>query len=132
MLLLLSLAPFVNYSISIPAILLPPPISAISTRRSRIRFSSTSSRSPIRFNTRAFLNKPSPPSLPKDAINQQLSSSSSVIHTGSLRVLDWDKVSDSVASFAGTSFGKQSTKVFLQSSLLNLLPSPLAIYYIMA
>ncbi|KAM7499852.1 hypothetical protein LguiA_024266 [Lonicera macranthoides] len=117
--LLLSIAPFVNYSISIPIIPLPPPIpttfiSTISTSRIRIRIRIriSSSRSPIGFNTRAFVNKPSPPSLPKDTINQQLSSSS-VIHTSSLRVLDWDKVSDSVASFAGTSFGKQSTKAQL-------------------
>ncbi|KAF6156774.1 hypothetical protein GIB67_033243 [Kingdonia uniflora] len=43
------------------------------------------------------------------------SSSSSSVVNDSLRVLEWDKVCDSVASFAGTSLGRQATKAQLWS-----------------
>lgn len=49
--------------------------------------------------------------------NQKLPS----IVLDSLRVLEWDKVCDSVASFAGTSLGKKATKVFRFSLYLNAL-----------
>ncbi|PSS04520.1 Endonuclease [Actinidia chinensis var. chinensis] len=67
----------------------------------------SSSRRLAPFKTRAFLKK-SLPSLPKHI------DKSSVIHD-SLRLLEWDKLCDSVASFAGTSFGKEATKAQLWS-----------------
>lgn len=64
--------------------------------------SSASYRS-IQFKTRAFLNK--------TASTNDLKLPSVV--SDSLRVLEWDKVCDSVASFAGTSLGQQTTKAKL-------------------
>ncbi|KAF7816605.1 endonuclease MutS2 isoform X1 [Senna tora] len=46
------------------------------------------------------------------------SSSSSSIHYDSLRVLEWDKLCDLVASFASTSLGHEALKVRLSLSLL--------------
>ncbi|KAK3042031.1 hypothetical protein RJ639_001733 [Escallonia herrerae] len=65
----------------------------------------TTTRPSKRFTTQAFLNKPPPP-LPNSTNHP------SVIHD-SLRVLEWDKVCDSVASFAGTSLGQEATKAQL-------------------
>ncbi|KAF7148051.1 hypothetical protein RHSIM_Rhsim03G0218100 [Rhododendron simsii] len=59
-----------------------------------------------KFESRAFL-KNSSPLLPKAIDNKP-----SVVHD-SLRLLEWDKLCDSVASFAGTSSGKQATKAQL-------------------
>nr|GMC96473.1 endonuclease MutS2 [Ipomoea batatas] len=56
-------------------------------------------RKSLRFEVRAFLQK-SPSSL---------SDQPSVV-LDSLRILEWDKVCDAVASFAGTSLGKEATK----------------------
>lgn len=53
-------------------------------------------------------------SLQEDS-NQKLPS----IVLDSLRVLEWDKVCDSVASFAGTSLGKKATKVLCSPLYLN-------------
>ncbi|XP_031095377.1 uncharacterized protein LOC115999664 isoform X2 [Ipomoea triloba] len=53
----------------------------------------------LRFEVRAFLQKSSP----------SLSDQPSVV-LDSLRILEWDKVCDVVASFAGTSLGKEATK----------------------
>lgn len=64
--------------------------------------SSASYRS-IQFKTRAFLNKTA------SANDLKLPS----VVSDSLRVLEWDKVCDSVASFAGTSLGQQTTKAKL-------------------
>ncbi|XP_059667338.1 uncharacterized protein LOC132312832 [Cornus florida] len=61
----------------------------------------------VRFKLRALLNKPSS-SLPKH-VNK-----SSVVHD-SLRLLEWNKLCDSVASFAGTSLGQEATKAQLWS-----------------
>ena len=41
----------------------------------------------------------------------------SSVHSNSLRVLEWDKLCDSVSSFATTSFGREATKVSLSLSL---------------
>ncbi|XP_058084489.1 uncharacterized protein LOC131232270 [Magnolia sinica] len=78
-----------------PALALQPFISVISTS-SPIRS--------IRFKTLAYL-KPlhSPPQ------------KSSSLLSDTLRLLEWDKVCDSVASFAGTSLGREATKVQLWS-----------------
>nr|GMC93079.1 endonuclease MutS2 [Ipomoea batatas] len=56
-------------------------------------------RKSLRFEVRAFLQKSSP----------SLSDQPSVV-LDSLRILEWDKVCDAVASFAGTSLGKEATK----------------------
>ena len=40
----------------------------------------------------------------------------SSVHSNSLRVLEWDKLCDSVSSFATTSFGREATKVSLSLS----------------
>ncbi|XP_028116081.1 uncharacterized protein LOC114313858 isoform X5 [Camellia sinensis] len=61
-----------------------------------------------RFKSRAFLNKPPLPLFPK-----QDADTSSVVLDNSLRLLEWDKLCDSVSSFASTSFGKQATKAQL-------------------
>ncbi|GMP25105.1 hypothetical protein CsSME_00002133 [Camellia sinensis var. sinensis] len=61
-----------------------------------------------RFKSRAFLNKPPLPLFPK-----QDTDTSSVVLDNSLRLLEWDKLCDSVSSFASTSFGKQATKAQL-------------------
>ena len=47
----------------------------------------------------------------------------SSVHSNSLRVLEWDKLCDSVSSFATTSFGREATKVSLSLSqtLLQIL-----------
>ncbi|KAK2972814.1 hypothetical protein RJ640_028342 [Escallonia rubra] len=67
----------------------------------------TTTRPSKRFTTQAFLNKPPPP-LPN-------STSHPSVVLDSLRVLEWDKVCDSVASFAGTSLGQDATKAQLWS-----------------
>lgn len=41
----------------------------------------------------------------------------SSVHSNSLRVLEWDKLCDSVSSFATTSFGREATKVSLSLKL---------------
>lgn len=56
----------------------------------------------LQFKKRAFLNRYS--------ISANLSTKSQV-HHDSLRVLEWDKLCDSVASFARTSLGREATKV---------------------
>lgn len=61
-------------------------------------------RQSIRFKVHAFLNKPLDSSS-GPAFNQP-----SVI-LDSLRVLEWEKLCDSVATFAGTSLGKEALKV---------------------
>ncbi|KAA8520588.1 hypothetical protein F0562_014844 [Nyssa sinensis] len=76
-----------------------PTISSTST--------STSNRRLVRLKNQAILNKPS--SLLPKGINK-----STVIHE-SLRVLEWDKLWYSVASFAGTSLGREATKAQLWS-----------------
>ncbi|CAN4089432.1 unnamed protein product [Withania somnifera] len=59
-------------------------------------------RQSIRFKVHAFLNKP---------LNSGAKpSDQSSILVDSLRVLEWDKLCDSVASFAGTSLGKEALK----------------------
>ena len=40
----------------------------------------------------------------------------SSVHSNGLRVLEWDKLCDSVSSFATTSFGREATKVSLSLS----------------
>ncbi|KAH7853449.1 hypothetical protein Vadar_002550 [Vaccinium darrowii] len=75
--------------------------------RITISGSSSSSCSLAKFNSRAFL-KNSTPLLP-NAIDIP-----PVVHD-SLKLLEWDKLCDSVASFAGTSFGKEATKAQLWS-----------------
>uniref|UniRef100_A0A2N9HQI8 DNA mismatch repair proteins mutS family domain-containing protein n=1 Tax=Fagus sylvatica TaxID=28930 RepID=A0A2N9HQI8_FAGSY len=47
--------------------------------------------------------------------NAALIKHQSSVHHDSLRVLEWDKLCDSVASFAGTSFGREATKEQLWS-----------------
>lgn len=60
----------------------------------------------LQFKNRAFLNRYS--------ISANLSTKSQV-HHDSLRVLEWDKLCDSVASFARTSLGREATKAQLWS-----------------
>lgn len=57
------------------------------------------------------------------ALTQSLpaSSSSSSIHHDSLRVLEWDKLSDLVASFATTSLGREAVKVCFATWLITWL-----------
>ncbi|KAJ8554214.1 hypothetical protein K7X08_024892 [Anisodus acutangulus] len=57
----------------------------------------------IKFKVHAFLNKP------LDSNSKPASNQPSVL-IDSLRVLEWDKLCDSVASFAGTSLGKKAIK----------------------
>ncbi|KAL7003721.1 hypothetical protein U1Q18_004869 [Sarracenia purpurea var. burkii] len=73
----------------------------------RITISGSSSCRLAHFQTLAFLKKPLP-SLPEDI------DKSSVVRD-SLRLLEWDKLCDSVASFAGTSAGEEATKAQLWS-----------------
>ncbi|KAL7613919.1 hypothetical protein Lser_V15G04925 [Lactuca serriola] len=61
----------------------------------------------IRYKATAFLKKSSS----QTHLNSKSPQSPVVENT--LRVLEWDKVCDSVASFAGTSFGQQATKAEL-------------------
>ncbi|XP_019054629.1 PREDICTED: uncharacterized protein LOC104605235 isoform X2 [Nelumbo nucifera] len=61
----------------------------------------------VRFKTRAFVR-------PLDANSNGLTPKVS-IQRDSLRVLEWDQVCDSVASFAGTSLGREATKEKLWS-----------------
>ncbi|XP_016509116.1 uncharacterized protein LOC107826629 isoform X2 [Nicotiana tabacum] len=60
-------------------------------------------RQSIRFKVHAFLNKP------LDSSSAPASNRPSIL-VDSLRVLEWDKLCDSVASFAGTSLGKIALK----------------------
>ncbi|XP_009629933.1 uncharacterized protein [Nicotiana tomentosiformis] len=60
-------------------------------------------RQSIRFKVHAFLNKP------LDSSSAPASNQPSIL-VDSLRVLEWDKLCDSVASFAGTSLGKVALK----------------------
>ncbi|KAK4734818.1 hypothetical protein R3W88_009079 [Solanum pinnatisectum] len=60
-------------------------------------------RQSIRFKVHAFLNKP------LESSSAPASNQPSVI-LDSLRVLEWDKLCDSVATFAGTSLGKEALK----------------------
>ncbi|XP_057951372.1 uncharacterized protein LOC131146093 isoform X2 [Malania oleifera] len=66
-----------------------------------------SSRS-VRFKTQAFVNLP----FSSVSVSGDGNKKSSVIHD-SLRLLEWDKVCDYVASFAGTSLGREATKAQL-------------------
>ncbi|XP_043716792.1 endonuclease MutS2 isoform X2 [Telopea speciosissima] len=61
----------------------------------------------VRIRTRAFLRQ-------LHSNSNDLARKSAVLHD-SLRVLEWDKVCDSVASFAGTSLGREATKAQLWS-----------------
>lgn len=70
----------------------------------------------FKFEIRSFLK---PLQLNSNEISQQKSS----VLQNSLRVLEWDKVCDSVASFAGTSLGREATKV-LSLSVHSSLKSP--------
>ncbi|KAK3042812.1 hypothetical protein RJ639_001085 [Escallonia herrerae] len=67
----------------------------------------TATRPSKRFTIQAFLNKPPPP-FPNSTNHPS-------VLLDSLRVLEWDKVCDSVASFAGTSLGQDATKAQLWS-----------------
>ncbi|KAL8148491.1 uncharacterized protein LOC141708320 isoform X1 [Apium graveolens] len=66
------------------------------------------------FTPSAFLNKSSSSALPPVENSVSFSDQPDVVHN-SLRLLQWDKVSHSVASFAGTSLGKQATEAQLRS-----------------
>ncbi|XP_042489693.1 endonuclease MutS2 isoform X2 [Macadamia integrifolia] len=61
----------------------------------------------VRFITRAFLRQ-------LHSNSNDVARKSAVLHD-SLRVLEWDKVCDSVASFAGTPLGREATKTQLWS-----------------
>lgn len=62
-----------------------------------------------RLKFQAFLRHPS-------AVRTESVPSKSPALLNSLRVLEWDKLCDSVASFAGTSLGREATKVSLIKS----------------
>lgn len=64
------------------------------------------------FTPSAFLNKSSSSSLPPVDNSVSFSDQPEVVRN-SLRLLQWDKLSHSVASFAGTSLGQQATEVSL-------------------
>ncbi|KAL3524499.1 hypothetical protein ACH5RR_017333 [Cinchona calisaya] len=61
---------------------------------------------------RAFVNKPSLVTRNQERVEEK---ETAAIVLDSLRVLEWDKVCDSVASFAGTSLGKQAAEEQLWS-----------------
>ena len=92
--------------------------SSISTRTSGISPSVIGFKS---ISIRAFLYKPLIAAAAAASDNNQEEAeveeeqASRRIVLDSLRVLEWDKLCDSVASFAGTCLGKQATKVFLIS-----------------
>ncbi|KAK1399379.1 DNA mismatch repair protein MutS, core [Heracleum sosnowskyi] len=66
------------------------------------------------FTPSAFLNKSNSSSLPPVENSVSFSDQPAVVHN-SLRLLQWDKLSHSVASFAGTSLGQQATESQLWS-----------------
>lgn len=66
------------------------------------------------FTPSAFLNKSSSSSLPPIENSVSFSDQPAVVRN-SLRLLQWDKLSHSVASFAGTSLGQQATEAQLWS-----------------
>ncbi|KVH88399.1 DNA mismatch repair protein MutS, core [Cynara cardunculus var. scolymus] len=68
----------------------------------------------IRLRTRAFLKKSTPQTQTQTQTQLQLSPLSPLVQN-TLRVLEWDKLCDSVASFAATSLGQQATKADLLS-----------------
>ncbi|KAI4307000.1 hypothetical protein L6164_030235 [Bauhinia variegata] len=73
-----------------------------------ISFATTISAFPITININKFSNKPT---LLK--LKQPFATSPSSIHYDSLRVLEWDKLCDLVASFATTSLGREAVKAQL-------------------
>ncbi|XP_059304422.1 uncharacterized protein LOC132056304 isoform X2 [Lycium ferocissimum] len=79
--------------------LLPNSLASFSTFAFTVPKIHSFSRQSIRFKVHAFLNKP------LDSNSNQPS-----VVLDSLRVLEWDKLCDSVASFAGTSLGKEALK----------------------
>ncbi|XP_060204026.1 uncharacterized protein LOC132632204 isoform X2 [Lycium barbarum] len=83
----------------LPVSLLPNSSASFSTLAFAVPKIHSFSRHSIRFKVHAFLNKP------LDSTSNQPS-----VLLDSLRVLEWDKLCDSVASFAGTSLGKEALK----------------------
>lgn len=77
--------------------------SIITTRKSVIRVGATTTNyhCSSRFKSHAFLK-------PSISVSNQAKNSSVLLD--SLRILEWDKLCDSVASFAGTPLGRQATK----------------------
>ena len=73
----------------------------------------------IRFKRGTFLRPLSSSSLTNQSVIVQDEKKSSV-HYDSLRVLEWDKLCDCVASFARTSLGREATKVWTLSLSLSL------------